>query len=92
MQRGHGAISPLLTALLSLVPMLLSTVFSACRAKTDGSEGEVHSCCLYEHCAVSGVMKESFSLTARTQVLIFTLSFEEQNGSIGLERFLYEEA
>lgn len=59
---------------------------------TDGSEGEVHSGCHYEHCGVSGVTKDSFSLPARTQVQIFTLSFKEQNGSIVFEWFMYEEA
>lgn len=80
-----------LTALLTLVPMWLYTVLSACRAKTDGSEGEAHSGSHYEHYGVSGGMKDSFSLPARTQVQIFTPSFKEQNGSIGLERFLDEE-
>lgn len=92
MQRGQGAVSPLLIALLAMVPMLLYTVLSDCWAKTDGSEGEVNSGCHYEHYGVSGVIKDSFSLPARTQVQIFTLSFKEENGSIGLERFLYAEA
>lgn len=52
----------------------------------------MHFCCQYGHSDGSGVIKDSFSLPAKTQVQIFTFSLEEQIGSTGLEKFLHEEA